>query len=78
MIILLLTIFCILGVLGLCGNLIGIAFRASWGILRVLFSVILLPITLIGLIITGVFELAIPILIIAGIASVFSRKRIYY
>ena len=78
MMIILLTIFCIMGVLGLCGSLIGLAFRASWGIFKVLFSIVLFPIMLIGLIVAGVFQLAIPLLIIAGIISIFSRRRVYY
>ena len=70
-----LTIFCICGVLGLCGRLIGLALRASWGIFKVVFGIVLVPLALLALIFAGIFQLAIPILIIVGLISIFARPR---
>lgn len=49
------------------GKMIWFAFRAAWGVTKVFFSVILLPVFLIGLVIAGLMYIALPILIIVGI-----------
>ncbi len=43
--------------------------KAAWGIAKILCFVILLPLLLVGIFFVGLIYLAIPILVIAGIAA---------
>ena len=52
------------------GKLILFAFKASWGILKVLLTIIIFPLFLIGLFVSGLFYIALILLVIAGIVSV--------
>ncbi|WP_177284847.1 hypothetical protein [Blautia wexlerae] len=49
------------------GKLIWIAFKMTWGITKVLFNLVFLPIILIALVIGGLVSVALPVLIIIGI-----------
>lgn len=51
------------------GKIIGLAFRATWGITKVLFSIVFLPVTLILLVLGGLMSVAFPVLIIVGIVA---------
>jgi hypothetical protein len=51
------------------GKILWFAIRATWGISKIVFSVVLLPIFLIGLVIKGLISLAFPVLILIGIVS---------
>ena len=53
------------------GKILVFALRATWGISKILFSVVLLPVFLIILVVSGLITLALPILIIVGIGSLF-------
>lgn len=56
------------------GKILGFAIRASWGLIKILFTIVLLPLILVGLVIAGLIYLAVPLLLIAGVcAVVFSR-----
>ena len=55
------------------GRLIGFAFRAAWGITRVAFTFFFLPLILIGLVIAGLIKLALPILLIVAVISLFKN-----
>jgi hypothetical protein len=46
------------------------AFKASWGILKVLLTIIIFPLFLIGLFFSGLVYIALILLLIAGIVSV--------
>ncbi len=54
------------------GRLFGLAFKMTWGVVRILFTLVFLPLVLIGLIIGGIFYIAIPALIIIGIISLIT------
>ena len=54
---------------GLVGKLTWFAFKATWGILKVLLYVVFFPLVLVGLVAGGLMYLALPILIIAGLVS---------
>ena len=54
---------------GIFGNLIGLAFKMTWGITKVLFTLVFLPVILIALAIGGLVTIALPILIVVGIIS---------
>ena len=66
------TVFIIL-MLVIFGKTIGFAFKAAWGVTRIVFGLIFLPLILIGLVIAGFVHLALPILVIAGIVILFKR-----
>lgn len=54
---------------GIFGKLIGFAFKMTWGITKVLFTLVFLPVILIALAICGLVTIALPILIVVGIIS---------
>lgn len=64
-----LTILFMILLLSVFGKMIGLALRATWGITKVFFTIIFLPVTLILLVGAGFIYLALPILIIVGLAS---------
>lgn len=51
------------------GKLLIFAIKASWGLARILVTVILFPLVLIVLVLAGVIYLAVPLLLIAGVIS---------
>ena len=53
------------------GKMLVFSIRAAWGMTRILFSVVLLPLFLIGLVFTGLVTFAFPILVVVGIFSLF-------
>lgn len=60
--------------LGVFGKLFLFGMKAAWGISKILFTIILLPVILIGMVIGGLIYIAFPILIIVGIISLVSAK----
>lgn len=52
------------------GKMIIFAFKASWGILKILLTIIIFPLFLIGLFFSGLVYIALILLVIAGIVSV--------
>lgn len=55
------------------GNLIGFAVKATWGLAKVLLTLVFFPLILIGLVMAGALYIAIPVLIVAGIVSLIPR-----
>ncbi len=53
------------------GKLISFAFRAAWGLTKIVLFLILLPVILVLMFFGGLVFLALPILIIVGIISMF-------
>lgn len=70
-----LTILFIAFMLSVFGELISFAFRAAWGIAKVVFFIILLPLILIGLFAAGFVYIVFPILIIVGIVALVKRIK---
>jgi len=58
--------------LAVFGKILGFAIKATWGISKIVFSVVLLPLFLIGLVLKGLLTLALPILVIIGIISLIA------
>ena len=54
------------------GRLAIIAFRATWGILKVLLTIVFFPLILIGMAISGMAILAIIIIVIVGVVSLLT------
>ena len=50
-------------------KLIGLAFRLTWGITKVVLTVVFFPLIMIGMFCVGLVKLAIPILLIVGLVS---------
>ena len=58
------------------GELIVFAFKAAWGITKVMLTLVFLPIALLFMFIGGLVNIAIPILAIIGIISLIERKTV--
>ena len=55
------------------GKMIGLAFRATWGLTKIIFHVVLLPVFLIVLVVAGFMYIALPLLIIVGIVMLIKK-----
>ena len=64
-----LTLLFVIGMFGIFGKLIGLAFKMTWGIAKVLFTLVFLPVILVGLAMGGLLVVAFPLLIVVGIVS---------
>lgn len=53
-------------------KLVKLSVKAAWGISKILFTLVLLPIILIVLVIAGFIYIAIPILVIVGVIALVS------
>ena len=53
--------------IGIFGKLIGLAFKMTWGIAKILVTLVFFPIALIGLVLGGLISIALPILVLVGI-----------
>ncbi len=54
------------------GKLIRLCIKAAWGITRICFRLIFLPIVLVVMAIAGLVWIAIPILLILGLVAIFN------
>ncbi len=70
-----LTILFLLLMIAVFGKLIWLAIRAAWGITKIIFGIVLLPIVLIVLAVSGLIVVALPILIIVGLAALLIPKK---
>ena len=57
------------------GKLLIFAIKATWGIAKILFTVVLLPLVLIGLVIAGLMYIAFPVLLIVGVISIINMGK---
>lgn len=58
------------------GKLLALSIKATWGITKIIFTLVCLPVILIVLVIGGLIYIALPILIIVGIVSWLGGSRI--
>ncbi len=56
------------------GKLLLFSIKAAWGITKVLFAVVLLPLVLIGMAMAGLMYIALIILAIIGAVSLFAAR----
>lgn len=68
-----LTLIFIICMLAFFGSLARFAFVGAWGLTRILLSLVFFPIILIGMVVKGLFVLALPALIIYGILALTAR-----
>lgn len=66
------TIIFSLLMLAVFGRLLYFAIRLTWGVIKVAFSLVLLPLGLIGLVLRGLIRIALPVLIVVGIISLLT------
>ncbi len=64
-----LTFIFLICMFGIFGKLIGVAFQMAWGITKVVFTLVFLPLILIALVVGGLIYVALPLLIIIGLVS---------
>lgn len=57
------------------GKLFIFGLRATWSVSKLLLTVVLWPVILIGMLIGGLLHLAFPILVIAGIWALFTSRQ---
>lgn len=55
--------------IGFVGKFFIFGLRASWGILKLLCTVVFLPVILIGMVLGGLIHIAFPLLLIAGVIA---------
>jgi hypothetical protein len=53
----------------ICGKLLWFAIKAAWGLSKIIVSVVLFPVLLIGMVCMGLIYLAFPILVIVGVVA---------
>lgn len=51
------------------GKLFFFGLRAAWGISKFIFTIVLLPVALIGMVLGGLIYIAFPILLIVGVIA---------
>lgn len=69
-----LTILFTMCMIWFVGKFFMFGLRASWGILKLLCTVVFFPVILIGMVVGGLIHIAFPILIIGGIIA-FATSR---
>ena len=55
------------------GKMVSFAFKATWSIFKVVMYLVFLPMIIVGFVIGGFIYIAIPVLVIIGIASLFAN-----
>lgn len=58
----------------LFGRILVFALKAAWGLSRIICTVVLLPLFLIGLVVVGLLKLAFPILLLAGVVFLVAPR----
>lgn len=58
------------------GKLIVFAVKATWGISKIVCTIVLLPLFLVGMVFAGLIGIALPILLVVGIVSLILPKHI--
>lgn len=70
-----LTILFTILMLMIFGKIFGFAIKAAWGISKIICTVVLLPLILIGLVFAGLIGIAFPILLVVGVVSIFAFNK---
>ena len=68
-----LTILMMIMFFAVFGRLLGFAFRVGWGMLKIVAYLVFLPAIVLMMIFGGLLYVALPILVIAGIATLAVR-----
>ena len=57
------------------GKLVGFAFKATWGLMKVMLYIVFLPMILVGMVIGGLINIALPLLLVIGLISLLSSPE---
>ena len=57
------------------GNIVAFAVKMAWGVSKIAINIVLLPVILIGMVLAGLFWLAIPLLVVIGLISLFAMNK---
>ena len=68
-----LTLIFLICMFAVFGKVALLALRGAWGLTKVLFTLLFLPLILIGLVLKGLFIIALPALIIFGLVALLDR-----
>ncbi len=68
-----LTVLFIICMFVVFGNVARLALRGAWGMTKILVSLVFFPIILIGMVFSGLVVLALPALIIFGLAALAAK-----
>ena len=68
-----LTLLFIICMFVVFGNVAGLALRGAWGMTKILVSLVFFPIILIGMVFSGLLVLALPALILIGVAALAAK-----
>ncbi|MCR4990792.1 MAG: hypothetical protein K6A38_08020 [Lachnospiraceae bacterium] len=68
-----LTLIALILFFAIFGKLIGFALRLGWGIFKIALYLVFCPAVILFMIFSGLIYVALPILIIVGIAGLFKR-----
>lgn len=69
-----LTIMFFLALIYVAWKMFMLVLKATWGIMKILCTVLLLPAFLVGLVCVGLIYVAVPILVIAGLIAIIGGK----
>ena len=56
------------------GKIIMLAFKATWGVAKIICTIVFLPVILICMVVGGLLSIALPILLVIGAATLFVSK----
>lgn len=57
------------------GNIVAFAVKMAWGVSKIVINLVLLPVILIGMVLAGLFWLAIPLLVVIGVIALFAMNK---
>lgn len=57
------------------GNIVAFAVKMAWGVSKIVINLVFLPVILIGMVLAGLFWLAIPLLVVIGLISLFTMHK---
>ena len=67
------TLIFLLLMIAVFGKLIFFAVKMTWGVTKILFTLVFFPLILIGLVMAGLMHIALPILLVVGIITWFVK-----
>ncbi|MCR4691135.1 MAG: hypothetical protein K5739_07315 [Lachnospiraceae bacterium] len=70
-----LTLLFVIFVLAFAVRIVVWALKAAWGISKLVFTLVLFPVILIGAIVAGLVQVALPLIIIGLVVSMFVKPR---
>lgn len=70
-----LTLLFLILLLSFCGEMIGLAIRATWGFAKIILCVIFFPVVIIIMAMMGLVYIAVPVLAIVGVISLIKNLR---